>query len=210
MGGLQAALARLGHHPRLARASSTRNRIGVAPSQSVDHLYRRRGVIRSSVHANARRPSNCPCSFWGRTGRDVASHDYWIKTQYRSVDGWIRKTPIIPYGAIWYGKKSPHSAGKEKGPHCCGPFGTWRRKPESNRRTRICNPLHNHSAIAPADCKKKGSRPRCRGFPFLNTGAGDESRTRDLNLGKVALYQLSYSRVAFQHFRKTLCVQRRK
>ena len=30
--------------------------------------------------------------------------------------------------------------------------------------------------------------------PFLNSGAGDESRTRDLNLGKVALYQLSYSR----------------
>src|SRR5690606_41584529 len=31
--------------------------------------------------------------------------------------------------------------------------------------------------------------------PFLNSGAGNESRTRDLNLGKVALYQLSYSRV---------------
>ena len=30
---------------------------------------------------------------------------------------------------------------------------------------------------------------------FWNSGAGDESRTRDLNLGKVALYQLSYSRV---------------
>ena len=28
-------------------------------------------------------------------------------------------------------------------------------------------------------------------------GAGDESRTRDLNLGKVALYQLSYSRIGF-------------
>ena len=27
-----------------------------------------------------------------------------------------------------------------------------------------------------------------------HSGAGDESRTRDLNLGKVALYQLSYSR----------------
>ena len=26
------------------------------------------------------------------------------------------------------------------------------------------------------------------------SGAGNESRTRDLNLGKVALYQLSYSR----------------
>jgi hypothetical protein len=25
-------------------------------------------------------------------------------------------------------------------------------------------------------------------------GAGNEARTRDLNLGKVALYQLSYSR----------------
>ena len=29
-----------------------------------------------------------------------------------------------------------------------------------------------------------------------NLGAGNESRTRDLNLGKVALYQLSYSRIA--------------
>ena len=28
----------------------------------------------------------------------------------------------------------------------------------------------------------------------LEIGAGNESRTRDLNLGKVALYQLSYSR----------------
>ena len=30
-------------------------------------------------------------------------------------------------------------------------------------------------------------------------GAGDESRTRDLNLGKVALYQLSYFRNLFPH-----------
>src|SRR5690606_39429754 len=34
---------------------------------------------------------------------------------------------------------------------------------------------------------------RCRGLS--KTGAGNETRTRDLNLGKVALYQLSYSRV---------------
>jgi hypothetical protein len=38
---------------------------------------------------------------------------------------------------------------------------------------------------------KKGSR----GFPFCCSGAGEESRTLDLNLGKVALYQLSYSRI---------------
>ena len=31
----------------------------------------------------------------------------------------------------------------------------------------------------------------------LKFGAGNESRTRDLNLGKVALYQLSYSRFVF-------------
>ena len=30
---------------------------------------------------------------------------------------------------------------------------------------------------------------------FRHSGAGEESRTLDLNLGKVALYQLSYSRV---------------
>jgi hypothetical protein len=29
---------------------------------------------------------------------------------------------------------------------------------------------------------------------FGKSGAGNEARTRDLNLGKVALYQLSYSR----------------
>ncbi len=31
-------------------------------------------------------------------------------------------------------------------------------------------------------------------LPFFKNGAGKESRTLDLNLGKVALYQLSYSR----------------
>jgi hypothetical protein len=39
---------------------------------------------------------------------------------------------------------------------------------------------------------KKGSL----GFPFSAIGAGKESRTLDLNLGKVALYQLSYSRIS--------------
>ncbi len=38
------------------------------------------------------------------------------------------------------------------------------------------------------------------------SGAGDESRTRDLNLGKVALYQLSYSRIVLHAQR--LAVQR--
>lgn len=33
---------------------------------------------------------------------------------------------------------------------------------------------------------------------LLKLGAGDGTRTRDINLGKVALYQLSYSRANFQ------------
>ena len=37
----------------------------------------------------------------------------------------------------------------------------------------------------------------CR-FAFLHIRADDGARTRDLNLGKVALYQLSYIRVATQ------------
>ena len=32
-------------------------------------------------------------------------------------------------------------------------------------------------------------------LPSYLSGAGEESRTLDLNLGKVALYQLSYSRI---------------
>ncbi len=40
-------------------------------------------------------------------------------------------------------------------------------------------------------------------WAFLEFGAGNEARTRDLNLGKVALYQLSYSRMFV--FFNTLC-----
>ena len=60
----------------------------------------------------------------------------------------------------------------------------------------ISNLIPNSSlkrcVLRPAHCVKKGS---CRQLPFFEFGAGDEARTRDLNLGKVALYQLSYSRL---------------
>jgi hypothetical protein len=36
------------------------------------------------------------------------------------------------------------------------------------------------------------------------TGAGEESRTLDLNLGKVALYQLSYSRISLRRYKKRI------
>src|SRR6187401_1006699 len=79
----------------------------------------------------------------------------------------------------------------------------WRRGSESNRRTRLCRPLHDHSAtppergvIARGNEDVKTGETGFRRFPPRDTGAGEESRTLDLNLGKVALYQLSYSRIA--------------
>jgi hypothetical protein len=38
------------------------------------------------------------------------------------------------------------------------------------------------------------------GSSCKKAGAGNETRTRDLNLGKVALYQLSYSRVGGAYY----------
>ena len=68
----------------------------------------------------------------------------------------------------------------------------WRRGAESNRSKRLCRPLHNRFATAPRLRLKREGPQR----PSLGeSGAGEESRTLDLNLGKVALYQLSYSRI---------------
>ncbi len=45
-----------------------------------------------------------------------------------------------------------------------------------------------------ASYRRVGSSRDERTFRARKSGAGNESRTHDLNLGKVALYQLSYSR----------------
>ena len=45
-------------------------------------------------------------------------------------------------------------------------------------------------------------------FPKI-LGAGNEARTRDLNLGKVALYQLSYSRLRERYYRHSYCSVKR-
>src|SRR5512139_115806 len=57
----------------------------------------------------------------------------------------------------------------------------WRR--DLNPCRRICSPLPRLSATPP------------RRGPATLLRADDEARTRDLNLGKVALYQLSYVRL---------------
>ena len=57
-------------------------------------------------------------------------------------------------------------------------FCFWRRHPESNRGIADLQ-----SAALPL------------GYGALKYGAADEARTRYLHLGKVALYQMSYSRI---------------
>ena len=91
----------------------------------------------------------------------------------------------------------------------------WRRGAESNRPRWLCRPLHNRFATAPrvrivtaniitCPCKRSvfcphqttlNEKGKLQASLFRHSGAGEESRTLDLNLGKVALYQLSYSRV---------------
>ena len=103
-------------------------------------------------------------------------------------------------------RKSPAEAG----------LSVWRPRSELNRRTRICSPLHNHSATRPDDVWRFGffhiahalamQQTHERAGPgsgkneaprtgLLETGAGKGTRTLDPDLGKVVLYQLSYSRV---------------
>ncbi len=95
----------------------------------------------------------------------------------------------------WHRTKKAHSE--------AGFFFTansWRRGRESNPSKRLCRPLHNLFATSPegllAHQKRKPSS-----FP-QNSGAEEESRTLDLNLGKVALYQLSYFRIGTTIYRQ--------
>ena len=60
----------------------------------------------------------------------------------------------------------------------------------TGRTVRSLGPRQQSSPVE-AEVHEKGKPFR---LPRLRSGAGNESRTRDLNLGKVALYQLSYSR----------------
>ena len=81
------------------------------------------------------------------------------------------------------------------------PLRRTRRRPESNRCTSFCRAVPNHSATSPLG--RLGRRITApRRPPLFGPGpataadprAEDGGRTRDLNLGKVALYRLSYFR----------------
>ena len=55
-------------------------------------------------------------------------------------------------------------------------------------------PVLTRPALKPWSHGSGGLFEPLQGYQVGVIGAGNEARTRDLNLGKVALYQLSYSR----------------
>ena len=59
----------------------------------------------------------------------------------------------------------------------------------------LWNPLEHHKGKKPLRSVTCELPWTCLELSRSIIGAGNETRTRDLNLGKVALYQLSYSRV---------------
>ena len=61
-------------------------------------------------------------------------------------------------------------------------------------RSRFCRSATRSGFAYPAPLKTKALIPIGLGPTPGENGAGDGIRTRDIDLGKVALYQLSYSR----------------
>ncbi len=108
------------------------------------------------------------------------------------------RPPHWPCGRIIDGAKRKFSRGVRR----LGMGGTRR---DRNRAPLTSRQADDRHPIAPCarPCKTRArsvqqKKREAQRLPLLQTGAGDESRTRDLNLGKVALYQLSYSRTSFQ------------
>ena len=64
----------------------------------------------------------------------------------------------------------------------------WRRDPESNRGTRLCRPLHNHSAIAPRQETKAGNkRGESNAFPLEIWSGRRVSNSRPIPWQGIAL-----------------------
>ena len=80
-------------------------------------------------------------------------------------------------------------------------FEPWTSCSQSRRTTRLCyTPIKTYKLV------ERGKRIELSALawkakvlplyePCMNSGAGNEVRTRDIYLGKVVLYQLSYSRI---------------
>ena len=109
----------------------------------------------------------------------------------REPRGWVARTPVgqrdfasahFEFGSVRC--IAPRGArGKVSARRC--PAAGWRRGWESNPRIKVLQ-----TSALPLGYRAAGTAQRA----LVQAGAGDGTRTRDIDLGKVALYQLSYSR----------------
>ena len=77
---------------------------------------------------------------------------------------------------------------------------TWRLRPESNRRPRLCRPLHNHSATQP----KYGIERE----PRVGRILGTSSRTFSAAHYSVLLSHIKVPRIGVGHYRREDCRRR--
>src|SRR3954470_4664111 len=125
-----------------------------------------------------------------------------MRISVQSSRMWAMRAPVPRYAGKRLNPQRAQRVDQDSGIGSGSRDRSWRRGSESNRRPRLCRPLHDHSATPPdlqTAQTKKAKRSASASF-CLGSGAGDESRTRDLNLGKVTLYQLSYSRETKANF----------
>ena len=80
---------------------------------------------------------------------------------------------------------------------CLGVLWTPRKDASPSRPAMPNSPLDCWIKLFEPSWRKE-KRPHFR-VVFLFYGAGDEARTRYLHLGKVALYRMSYTRIAAEH-----------
>ncbi len=155
---------------RALKLLSSPLRLPISPSRPGAH------GSASFFHALSLAPTKTPC--WQGVRRDdQQGNDGGAGRSRTALDGFAIRciTALLPRRV-----------------DCCA----WKRlRPilTKNASARLCCldlRLRSRTGTRCSGVNKKGSQS----FPF-ECGAGDETRTRDLNLGKVALYQLSYSRL---------------
>ena len=131
----------------------------------------------------------------GRAG-DRPSISRWIASRLRlhprrgdarAVSCCKHGTPLSRRVAVSRSSKTPHER-------------TWRRwrpgrgKRGAPGRIRTCDLKIRSLLLYPAELRARGRRKYVRRSTGREDGAGDGSRTRDPQLGRLMLYQLSYSR----------------
>ena len=92
---------------------------------------------------------------------------------------------FTPAGCKAYQKKAQYTVG------ACASFLSPRR--DLNPHLHCCK--QDFKSCVSTNSTTRGSQKKTRKIREFFNGAEDEIRTRDLNLGKVALYQLSYFRI---------------